>query len=52
MPPAKDATCTYATGWITATLRWKLTVDPTKARALRTIAAGCPDATVTFTPAP
>lgn len=52
MPPAKDATCTYATDWITAKLRWKLTVDPTEARALRTIAAGCPDATVTFTPAP
>ncbi|MCZ1006897.1 HNH endonuclease family protein [Streptomyces lydicus] len=52
MPPAKDATCTYATDWVTAKLRWKLTVDPTEARALRTIAAGCPDATVTFTPAP
>ncbi|MGX1762361.1 HNH endonuclease family protein [Streptomyces lydicus] len=52
MPPAKDATCTYATDWVTAKLRWKLTVDPTEARALQTIAAGCPDATVTFTPAP
>ena len=52
MPPAKDATCTYATDWITAKLRWKLTADATEARALRTIAAGCPDATVTFTPAP
>lgn len=52
MPPAKDATCTYATDWVTAKLRWKLTVDPAEARSLRTIAAGCPDATVKFKPAP
>lgn len=52
MPPAKDATCTYATDWVTAKLRWKLTIDPTEARALQTIAASCPDATVTFKPAP
>jgi hypothetical protein len=52
MPPANDATYTYATDWVTAKLRWNLTVDATEARALRTIAAGCPDATVTFKPAP
>ncbi|OSY38298.1 HNH endonuclease [Streptomyces platensis] len=52
MPPAKDATCTYATDWISAKLRWKLTADHAELKALRTVAAGCKDATVTFTPAP
>ncbi|MGW3275768.1 HNH endonuclease family protein [Streptomyces kronopolitis] len=52
MPPAKDATCTYATDWVAAKLRWKLTADAVEVKALRTVAAGCGDATVTFTPAP
>ncbi|MFJ6791985.1 HNH endonuclease family protein [Streptomyces angustmyceticus] len=52
MPPAKDATCTYATDWIAAKLRWKLTADRAEVNALRTVAEGCRDATVTFTPAP
>lgn len=52
MPPAKDATCTYATDWVTAKLRWKLTADRAEQKALRTIAAGCPEATVKVTPAP
>ncbi|MFF9785152.1 HNH endonuclease family protein [Streptomyces nigrescens] len=52
MPTAKDATCAYVADWASTKLRWKLTVDPTEARALRTIAADCPDTTVTFKPAP
>ncbi|MGW2393919.1 HNH endonuclease family protein [Streptomyces lydicamycinicus] len=52
MPPAKDATCTYATDWIAAKLRWKLTADRAEVKALRPVAVGCKDATVTFTPAP
>jgi len=52
MPPAKDATCTYATDWISAKLRWKLTADAAEVKALRAVAAGCKGATVTFTPAP
>ncbi|MGW7639133.1 HNH endonuclease family protein [Streptomyces decoyicus] len=52
MPPAKDATCTYATDWVTAKLRWRLTADRAEAKALRTVAAGCKAATVTFRPAP
>ncbi|MGW9429020.1 HNH endonuclease family protein [Streptomyces decoyicus] len=52
MPPAKDATCTYATDWIAAKLRWKLTADRAEVKALRAVAAGCGDAAVTFTPAP
>ncbi|WJY43191.1 HNH endonuclease family protein (plasmid) [Streptomyces sp. P9-2B-2] len=51
MPPAKDATCTYATDWVATKLRWQLTVDRAEAKALRTVAAGCRDATLTFTPA-
>ncbi|GAA2330331.1 hypothetical protein Scani_34080 [Streptomyces caniferus] len=52
MPPAKDATCTYATDWVTAKLRWQLSADRAEIKALRTTAAGCKDATVTVTPAP
>ncbi|MFH9229023.1 HNH endonuclease family protein [Streptomyces lydicus] len=52
MPPAKDATCTYATDWVAAKLRWKLTADRTETKALRTIAADCKGSTVSFTPAP
>ncbi|MGI5262331.1 HNH endonuclease family protein [Streptomyces angustmyceticus] len=52
MPPAKDATCTYIADWIAAKLRWKLTADGAEVKALRSVAAGCTDATVTFTPAP
>ncbi|MGI5260880.1 HNH endonuclease family protein [Streptomyces angustmyceticus] len=52
MPPAKDATCTYATDWISTKLRWKLTADHAEIKALRTVAADCKEAAVTFTPAP
>ncbi|QEV57316.1 HNH endonuclease [Streptomyces platensis] len=52
MPPANDATCTYATDWISTKLRWKLTADHAEIKALHMIAANCKDATVTFTPAP
>jgi hypothetical protein len=41
MPPAKDATCTYATDWVTTKLRWKLTADRAEQKALRAIAADC-----------
>ncbi|MFD3422634.1 HNH endonuclease family protein [Streptomyces decoyicus] len=52
MPPANDATCTYATDWITAKLRWNLTADRAEIKALHTAAAGCKDATVTLSPEP
>ncbi|REK84529.1 HNH endonuclease [Streptomyces inhibens] len=52
MPPAKDATCTYATDWVAAKLRWKLTADRAEVKALRTVAAGCTDVTVKYTSAP
>ncbi|MFC6064349.1 HNH endonuclease family protein [Streptomyces ochraceiscleroticus] len=52
VPPAADATCRYATGWVATKLRWQLTADRTEAKALKRIAGGCADATVRFTPAP
>ncbi|MET8021181.1 HNH endonuclease family protein [Streptomyces decoyicus] len=52
MPPAKDATCMYATDWVTAKLRWKLTTDHAEAKALDRIAANCLDSRVKYTPAP
>lgn len=51
MPPAKDDTCTYATDWVAAKLRWKLTADRAEKNKLQQVAAGCPRTTVTFTPA-
>ncbi|WP_407286452.1 HNH endonuclease family protein [Streptomyces sp. BP-8] len=52
MPPAKDDTCTYATDWVATKLRWKLTADRAEVKALRTVAAGCKNAKVTFRSAP
>ncbi|MFG2895220.1 HNH endonuclease family protein [Streptomyces sp. NPDC048248] len=52
MPPAKDASCTYTTDWVTAKLRWKLTIDPAEGKVLAKLAASCTEATVKFTPAP
>ncbi|MEU9115971.1 hypothetical protein AB0D04_30410 [Streptomyces sp. NPDC048483] len=37
MPPAKDATCTYATDRVTAKLRWKLTADHAETKVLRSL---------------
>ena len=48
MPPAADAQCTYLADWVTAKLRWKLTIDPTEARALRQLATGCESTDVEF----
>ncbi|MET7795396.1 hypothetical protein [Streptomyces decoyicus] len=52
MPPAKDATCTYVADWVSAKLRWKLTVDRAEQTKLQQVAAGCPGTKVTLTPAP
>ncbi|MFG2895376.1 HNH endonuclease family protein [Streptomyces sp. NPDC048248] len=51
MPPAKDASCTYVIDWVTAKLRWNLTIDHAENRALAKLAAGCTEATVKVTPA-
>ncbi|URZ99438.1 HNH endonuclease family protein [Streptomyces lydicamycinicus] len=52
MPPAKDATCTYVADWVSAKLRWKLTVDRAERTKLQKVAAGCPGTNTTLTPAP
>jgi len=52
LPPAKDALCTYATDRAATKLRWNLSADHAETKALHTIAKGCKDATVTYTPAP
>ncbi|MFC5253498.1 hypothetical protein [Streptomyces nigrescens] len=51
MPPAKDATCTYVADWVSAKLRWKLTVDRAERTKLQKEAAGCPGTNTTLTPA-
>ncbi|MFJ5804113.1 HNH endonuclease family protein [Streptomyces decoyicus] len=52
MPPARDATCTYVADWVSAKLRWKLTVDRAEQTKLQLAAASCPRTKVSFTPAP
>jgi len=51
MPPYKPARCTYLGEWVTVKLRWQLTVDTAEKEALTTLAEGCPDVTITYTPA-
>lgn len=52
MPPAKDATCTYVGDWVSAKLRWKLTVDRAEQTTLQKLTAGCPGTNVTSAPTP
>ncbi|MFH8573911.1 HNH endonuclease family protein [Streptomyces sp. NPDC017993] len=48
-PPAKCASCTYATDWVTAKPGWKLTIDHAEGKALAKLATSCTEATVKFT---
>jgi hypothetical protein len=41
----------YVAEWIATKLRWSLTADEAEVAALREVAAGCPDQTVTYEPA-
>ena len=52
LPPASSALCTYLQDWTGTKLRWDLTADQAERDALTRHAASCPDATVTYTPAP
>lgn len=52
LPPTQDAHCRYASEWIATKLRWNLTIDTTEQTALNTLTASCPDATLTYQPAP
>jgi hypothetical protein len=52
LPPAADVHCQYAAEWVGTKLRWGLAADETELAALRDVAAGCPDQTVTYDAAP
>ncbi|MFJ8697601.1 HNH endonuclease family protein [Streptomyces roseolilacinus] len=51
-PHAAGATCQYITEWTATKKRWSLTADTTEQKVLTQLAAACPDATVTYEPAP
>ncbi|MFD0055086.1 HNH endonuclease family protein [Streptomyces sp. NPDC127168] len=51
MPPAAEVHCRYIAEWVGTKLRWALSTDEAEAEALREVAAGCPDQTVTYEPA-
>jgi hypothetical protein len=52
LPPAAGVHCRYIAEWVATKLRWSLTADETEVAALDVVAAGCPDQTVTYEPAP
>ncbi|MFJ8546348.1 HNH endonuclease family protein [Streptomyces sp. NPDC093586] len=51
LPPAAGVHCRYAAEWVGTKLRWSLAADEAEVAALREVAAGCPDQTVTYEPA-
>jgi hypothetical protein len=52
LPPAAEVHCRYIAEWVGTKLRWALSADETEAAALAEVAAGCPEQTVTYEPAP
>ncbi|MFC7327256.1 HNH endonuclease family protein [Marinactinospora rubrisoli] len=52
LPALSDAHCRYVTEWTAVKLRWGLTVDTREREALTSLAAGCPDETLTVEQAP
>ncbi|MEE1931211.1 HNH endonuclease family protein [Streptomyces sp. TRM 70351] len=51
LPPAAAVHCRYAAEWTATKLRWNLAADAGEVAALRDLAAGCPEQTVTYEPA-
>ncbi|MFD0055870.1 HNH endonuclease family protein [Streptomyces sp. NPDC127168] len=51
LPPATEVHCRYIAEWVGTKLRWSLSADEAEAAAVREVAAGCPDQTVTYEPA-
>lgn len=43
--------CRYVAEWVGTKLRWSLSADEAEVVALREVAAGCPEQTVTYEPA-
>jgi hypothetical protein len=52
LPPAAEVHCRYIAEWVGTKLRWALSADETEVAALAEVAAGCPEQTVTYEPAP
>ncbi|MET7316603.1 HNH endonuclease family protein [Streptomyces thermoviolaceus] len=52
LPPAPSALCTYLEDWTATKLRWNLTADQNEHDTLARLASQCPDAKVTYEPAP
>ncbi|MER7720769.1 HNH endonuclease family protein [Streptomyces flaveolus] len=52
LPPAAEVHCRYVAEWVGTKLRWALSADETEVAALAEVAAGCPEQTVTYEPAP
>ncbi|MGP4091830.1 HNH endonuclease family protein, partial [Streptomyces sp. KR55] len=49
--PNDAVVCRYVADWTAIKLRWALAIDPIEQQKLTDLAAGCPNAPVTFTPA-
>ncbi|MDT0616550.1 HNH endonuclease family protein, partial [Streptomyces lancefieldiae] len=47
LPPAAEVHCRYVAEWVGTKLRWALTADEAEVAALREVADGCPDQSVT-----
>ncbi|CAL9365532.1 hypothetical protein SUDANB151_00742 [Streptomyces sp. enrichment culture] len=52
LPPAAEVHCRYVAEWVGTKLRWSLSADEAEAAALREVADGCPEQTLTYEPAP
>ncbi|MGV9914553.1 hypothetical protein [Streptomyces tendae] len=48
LPPASEAHCRYVGEWVGTKLRWGLSADEAEVAALREVADGCPEQTVTY----
>lgn len=51
LPPLASARCRYIGDWVAVKLRWRLTVDSAEKSTLTSLAAGCPNVTITVTQA-
>ena len=49
MPSYSGATCRYVNEWVADKTRWRLTADSAEKAALTSLAAGCPNTTLTVT---
>ena len=49
MPTYSGATCGYVNEWVVDKTRWRLTADAAEKSALTSLAASCPNTTLTVT---